>query len=253
MGRKTQLVKKTKKLENVSFNEIKVLENEFKNELETNPKYSLEIDPSNLYNFTPDEKRFIQYMIDFKNLRYVSLGLMQITIEQGLDLYNEYAVQEEIKRINLAMYARRFCSKMADLDSLGGYLTTALTDENVPVADRLSGKEKLVAVRLLMELNQLKAEAYQSPETIDITAIENDIKKLKVDDIKNLIENSEDDEKLLKKKEELINQIDNDGVLSSEELTYLKTLSLDELKKLNKEVQKGKLKNEKTVENKDKQ
>ena len=149
MGRATQLVKKKdKKVDspNISFSEVKAVEEGFKNELETNPKFSLEVDPGNLYNFTPLEKKFIKGMVDYKSLKFVTGMLLNIDFEDGVEMYNSYAVQEEIKRINLAMYARRFCSKMADLDSLGGYLTTAITDENVPVADILTGKEKTVVL-----------------------------------------------------------------------------------------------------------
>ena len=249
MGRKTQLVKKknTKNFENMSFNEVQTIESEFKNELDTNPQFSLEVDPLKMYNFSEQEEDFIKYMIEYKNIRYVSTVMMNLEFEEGLQLYKKYAIKEEIKRINLAMYARRFCSKMADLDSLGGYLTTALTDENVAAADRLSGKEKLVAVRLLMELNQLKAQMISQPEVIDVTAIENDIKNLKVDDIKTLIENSTEDDKIIQKKNELIAIIDKDNLLSPEEVTYLRTQSVDELKKLVKEIKRSIKDEEETI------
>lgn len=253
MGRATQLVKKKdKKVDspNISFNEVRAVEEGFKNELETNPKFSLEIDPGNLYNFSPLEKKFIKGMVDYKSLKFVTGMLLNIDFEDGVEMYNSYAVQEEIKRINLAMYARRFCSKMADLDSLGGYLTTAITDENVPVADRLTGKEKLAAVRLLIELNQIKANAYMNPEVIDVTAIENDIKNLKVDDIKTLIQNSSEDDETYMKKTELISKIDKDGLLTSEEVTYLRTMTIDELEKILKDIE-GKGGEDETIQNKD--
>lgn len=251
MGRSTQLVKKKnqKKFENMSFNEVQAIGEEYKNEIETNPKFSLEVDPLHIYNFTDQEIDFIRYMVDYKNVRYVATIMLGLDLDEGLQLYKNYNIQEEIKRINLALYARRFCSKIADLDALGGYLTTALTDENVIAADRLSGKEKLVAVRLLMELNQLKSQMITQPEVIDVMAIENDIKKLKVEDIKNLIENSDDNDKLLQKKNDLISAIDKDNLLSAEEIAYLRTQSLDELKKLKKEIER-KLDNEKTISNK---
>ena len=253
MGRATQLVKKKdKKVDspNISFSEVRAVEEGFKNELETNPKFSLEVDPGNLYNFSPLEKKFIKGMVDYKSLKFVTGMLLNIDFEDGVEMYNSYAVQEEIKRINLAMYARRFCSKMADLDSLGGYLTTAITDENVPVADRLTGKEKLAAVRLLIELNQIKANAYTNPEVIDVTAIENDIKNLKVDDIKTLIQNSSEDDETYMKKTELISRIDKDGLLTSEEVTYLRTMTIDELEKILKDIEDKGGENE-TIQNKD--
>lgn len=221
------------------YQEVKNLEADFRTELETNPIYSLEIDPKNVYHFSSLEREFIQNMIQFKSVKFVSIALMNLEIADGLEIYNKYAVQEEIKRINLAMYARRFCSKMADLDALGGYLTTAITDDYVAEADRLTAKEKLAAVKMLIDLNELKSKALQNPEIIDMVAIENDIKSLKVDDIKMLIENTDENDKMIQEKNELIAKIDADGLLTPEEVTYLRTLRIDELKKITKEIDGG--------------
>lgn len=236
---KHQIVKKSKlkNPQNMTFNQVKTIEEEFANELETNPKFSLEVDPTRQYELDEIDVEFIKHMVQYKNIRFVATVLMEISNEEAMEIYKKYPVQEEIKRINLAMYARRFCSKMADLDALGGYLTTALTDENVPIADRLSGKDKLTAVRLLMELNALKAEAWENPETVDVVEIEAEVKKLNVKDIEKLIENSDEDDKLIEKKNEIISQIDKDGLLTPEEVTYLRSETLDELKKLLKETE----------------
>lgn len=241
---KHQLVKKkskkvTKKPENMTFGEVKQIEQDFATQLDTDPRFSLEVDPQRLYDLTEIDVEFIQHMVQYKNLKFVGRVMMHLEDDEAMAIYKKYEVQEEIKRINLAMYARRFCSKMADLDALGGYLTTALTDENVPIADRLTGKDKLTAVRLLMELNQIKTEMVTHPEVIDVTAIEAEVKKLNVKDIEKLIENSDDDDKLIQKKNEIIARIDKDGLLTPEEVTYLRTQSLDELKKLLKEIDGG--------------
>lgn len=232
MGRHQLVKKKNKDYPNISFSEIKEIEENFKEELETNPKYSLKVDPENRYRLSQIEKDFIKGMVDYKSLKFVTGVLLNLDFQEGLEIYNRYAVQEEIKRINLAMYARRFCSKMADLDAIGGFLTTAITDENVPVADRLTGKEKLAAARMLIELNQIKAGAIVDPDIIDVTAIENDIKNLRVDDIKTLIANSSEDDEITEKKNELISKIDADGLLSPEETTYLRSMSVEELERI---------------------
>ena len=237
---KHQIVKKSrikKNPVNMSVTEMRQLEQEFATELDTNPQFSLEVDPGRIYDLDEIDVEFIQHMVQYKNIRFVGGVLMHLEEDEALRIYKKYAVQQEIKRINLAMYARRFCSKMADLDALGGYLTTALTDENVPIADRLSGKDKLTAVRLLMELNALKMEAWEHPEAIDVVAIEAEVKKLNVRDIEKLIENSEEDDKVTQKKNELISKIDKDGLLTPEEVTYLRTLTNDELEKLLKETE----------------
>ena len=240
---KHQLAKKKKykgksKADKITFNEVKVIEESFKEELETNPKFSLSVDPLNMYNFSEIEVEFIEQMVQYKNIKFVSI-LINIPFEEAVEIYKSYNVQEEIKRINLAMYARRFCSKMADLDALGGYLTTALTDENVPIADRLSGKEKLAAVRLLIELNQIKADAIENPESVNFDVIEAEVRSLKVKDIEKLIENSDEDDDLLLQKNEIISKIDRDGLLTPEEVAYLRTQTLEELKSLLKEIERG--------------
>lgn len=228
----------------MTVNEIKEVEKGFNEVLETDPRFSLEVDPTNQYNFTDVERDFIEQMVQYKNLKFVGNIMLDISFEEALKIYKKYNVQNEIKRINLALYARRFATKMADLDMLGGYLTTALTDENVPVADRLSGKDKLMAVRLLIDINQLKQNMIEKPEIIDVIDVEEDLKKLSVKNIQNLIENSVNDDKVVKKKEDLINKIDKDNLLSPEELTYLRNQSVEELEKLLKEINKGETNNE---------
>ena len=229
--------KKSKK--KISLNEVKTIENEFGEELVTNPKFSLQVNPEGLYNFTEQEIEFIQNMVQYKNVKFVSEVLLKIPLEEGLKLYKQYNVQEEIKRINLSLYARRFYTKMADLDQLGGYLTTALTDENVVVADRLDAKDKLKAAQLLIELNKLKMDIIENPDVIDVSEVETDIRNLSVKQIENLIENSEEIDKTIEKKTELINFIDKDNLLTSEEIVYLKSLSINELEKLVKEIKGG--------------
>lgn len=231
--------KNFKEPSHMTLHEVRVMENALADELETNPMYSLEVDPEGKYSFGPVEREFIEHMVQYKNVKFVSVVLMDMDMKEGIEIYKSPNVQNEIRRINLAMYARRFCSKMADLDALGGYLTTALTDENVPAADRLSGKEKLAAVKLLIELNQLKGQAMENPEVIDYVDIEKEVRSLRVDEIQMLIENSSEDDKTADKKRDIIAKIDSDGLLSPEEVAYMRTLSIKELKKLARELGKG--------------
>ena len=169
-------IKKKHKIKNnnpiMAINEMKEVEKGFNEVLETDPRFSLEVDPTNQYNFTDIERDFIEQMVQYKNLKFVGNIMLDISFEEALKIYKKYNVQNEIKRINLALYARRFATKMADLDMLGGYLTTALTDENVAVADRLSGKDKLMAVRLLIDINQLKQNMIEKPEIIDVIDVD---------------------------------------------------------------------------------
>lgn len=244
---KQSVVKQTKynSVQRMNPEEIRQKVNSFSAELDSNPQFSLEVDPLRKYNFDQLEVDFIQEMVQWKNVRFVATCKLKIDEQEANQIYRKFEVQQEIRRINLAMYCRRFNTKMATLDDIGGFLTTALTDEFVPMADRLSGKDKLTAAKLLMDLNKLQSEAIQKPEAIDVVAIEADMKKLcSVKDIEALIENEENPEKIMDKKDAIIAELDPDGQLSQEEISYLKTQTTKELEKLLREVKKGLKKNE---------
>ena len=220
----------------IAYEDVDELEEGFREQLATNPKYSLEIDPGNRYGFSKKESDFIKHMIQYKNVQFVSTVLMDIPVEEGIEIYNKYDVQSEIKRINLALYARRFATKMADLDQIGGYLTSGLKDDNVPVADRWSPKEKLTAAKLLMQLNGMRRKGLESPMIIEGVEIQKDLEKLSPNDLKQLIEYN-DEEALAKDK--LIEIINEGDLLSFEEIKNLKMMSLEELEDLAEKVAGG--------------
>ena len=222
----------------IGYDDMDNVEANWQEVLRTDPKYSLQIDPTNRYNFTEQETDFISYMIQYKNVQFVSTVLMNIPLEEGVNIYKKYDVQQEIKRINLAMYARRFATKMADLDQLGGYLTSGLIDENVPVAERWSAKEKITASKLLMTLNMLKQKAVNKPEVVEVVEIQKDLEKLSPNELKQLIEYN-DDENL--EKEKLIELINEDGLLTMEELKNLRMMSVEELQDLLSTITEGEI------------
>lgn len=213
----------------IAYEDVDRLEEGFRETLKTDPKYSLDIDPEGKYHFSKAETDFIKHMVQYKNVQFVTTVLMNIPLQDGVDIYKRYDVQSEIKRINLAMYARRFATKMADLDALGGYLTSGLIDDNVPVADRWSPKDKLTATKLLMTINSMKRKGLESPMVIDGVEIQKDLAQLSPNELKQLIEINEEG---AEDKERLINLINEDGLLSMEELKNLRMMSLEELQNL---------------------
>ena len=228
----------TTSLTNVTYEDMDNLEEEFQEAIKTDPKYSLQVDPLKKYDFSMKEIDFINHMIQYKNVQFVSTVLMNIPIEEGVEIYKKYDVQCEIKRINLALYARRFATKMADLDRLGGYLTSGLIDDNVPVADRWGPKEKLTASKLLITLNMLKKKSLNSPQVVEVVEIQKDLEKLSPNELKQLIEYN-DDENI--EKEKLISLINEDGLLTMEELKNLRLMTLEELKDLVETITEGEL------------
>lgn len=220
--------------------EIRAIQGALESEFDKNPVYSLEVDPLGLYNFSPIAVQFIELMVQYKNVNFVAVAMMKLDQETGMALYSSPPVQDEIRRINLALYARRFATKMADLDQIGGFLTSAITDDNVPFADRLSGKDKLAAAKLLMDIWRMKGQAIEDPDVIDYVDIEKEIKSLRVEEIQMLIEGGPEIEDRAAEREELIKKIDSEGMLTPEEVIYLRSMSTDELKKLLEETRGSK-------------
>ena len=221
-----------------TYEDMDNLEEGFQELIKTDPKYSLTIDPEGKYNFTEKEIEFIEHMIQYRNVQFVATVLMGITLEEGVEIYKKYSVQCEIKRINLAMYARRFATKMANLEQLGGYLTSGLIDDNIPIAERWAPKDKLTATKLLMNLNMLKKKALNSPEVVEVVEVQRDLEKLNPNDIKKLIEINDDSED---EKEKLIAIINEDGLLSMEELKALRTMTVEELQNLVETIMEGEI------------
>lgn len=241
MGRKKKSQFQKLAIENAKKHEteIKELTSQYVQVLENNPQYSLLVDPENKYNFTDLERKFIESYIEFKNIQ-LSCNLCGIEFETGLSLYNSYAIKEEIKRINLAMYHKQFQRKMLSIDEIGGYLSSLITEENVSFYDRLSTEKKLDVVKLLIQLTGLKRESLENPNVIMLTDFEEKISNLSLDEIKLLInqEDSKNDDSLILK-EDLINKLNVNKNFTDEEISYLKTLSIKELTELVDEVIKS--------------
>lgn len=225
-------------LEKIPFSELEPLEQNYIDKIKTDAKYSLDVDPTGVYHMPQEQKDFIKNYIQFKNIPTAA----QLTgIDEGIAIqyWQMYSSQQEIRRIHLAMIHRQFATKMINIDEIGGYLTSILMDENVPIAERLKTKEKLDVIKLLMEVNKLKQNALSAPQTIDAVVIEEQLKDLSVDSIQQLIV-AASDPKNIKEKEEVIQQIHwANNKLTPEELSYLKTLPTDELLKMLDDLKKA--------------
>ena len=203
------------------------LQEQYISKLETDPEYSLDVDPTNKYGMEENQKEFIKQYVQFKNIP-LACQLANITEKEGRAYYLAFSSQQEIRRINLAMYHRQFSTKLLNIDQIGGYLTSLLTDENVPVSDRLTTKDKLKVAQMIIDLNELKRTAFSDPTVIDTIEVTEQIKDLSVNSIKQLISASHNS-KSGNSKDEIIEQLNEENNLSGEEIAYLKTLPLDQL------------------------
>lgn len=221
-----------KKKENkhlITNEEAKIVQAELVESLNENVEYSLDVDPTNKYNLSDDQRNFIRHYVNFKSID-AAADLTGISPEQAKQFFVSYATQQEIRRINKALYHRQFANKLLSLDEIGGYLTSILTDD-VVMADRLKATDKIKVAQMIIDLNTLKLEALtNNPSVVTNKDIDSELQSLSVDTIKRLLETN--DKESNKDKKDAVNKIDKDNSLSLEEKAYLESLPTKELLKM---------------------
>lgn len=213
--------------------------------LEDDPKYRIDVDPDNFYGMSEEHKTFVKLFVQYRNLAIVA-ELMEIDPVLAKDYFTRYSTQQEIRRINTAIYHRQVATNIIAFEDIGSYLSSWLIGADIPEADRLTKSEKLQVVRLLMDWHKSMREIIQKPEIITVETIEDEIKELSIANIKQLLAtksilNRNKEKKQSKPlpntddKDELIAQLNEDNMLSKEELEYLETLSAKDLLRLLKD------------------
>lgn len=213
--------------------------------LEDDPKYQIEVDPDDFYEMSGEHKTFVKLFVQYRNLAVVA-ELMELDPVTAKDYFTRYSTQQEIRRINTAIYHRQVATNIIAFEDIGSYLSSWLIGADITEADRLKKSEKLQVVKLLMDWHKSMREIIQKPEIITVQTIEDEIKELSVANIKQLLATKSilkaNEEKKMSKplpntdnKDELIAQLNEDNVLSKEELEYLETLSVKDLLALLKE------------------
>lgn len=207
--------------------------------LEDDPKYQIDVDPDNFYEMSEEHKQFVKLFVQYRNLAIVA-ELMEIDPVLAKDYFTRYSTQQEIRRINTAIYHRQVATNIIAFEDIGSYLSSWLIGADIPEADKLKKSEKLQVVKLLMDWHKNMREIIQKPEIITVQTIEDEIKELSVANIKQLLTTKSilkaNEEKKQSKtisntdnKDELIAQLNEDNLLSKEELEYLETLSAKDL------------------------
>lgn len=191
-------------------------------ELSTNPEFSLDVDSANKYGMTDEQKTFIKHYCEFKSIP-MAAELSGIDLDTAKSYFVAWSSQQEIRRINRALYQRQFSNKLLSIDEIGRYLSSLITDEDVPLADRVKTMDKVKIAQMLIDLQLYKNEAIENPSSIINTDLETEVKALSINSIKML---------LCQKKKEDNQSSTNDADLSPEEEAFLHTLPANELLKL---------------------
>lgn len=206
----------------------------YKAQLDTSPEYSLVVDPENKYNFDVITKEFIRHYIETRNIA-TAATLCGIENDVALDLYRDYRVFAEVRRISKALYHRQFSKKMMSLSDIGGYLTSLIEDSEIPEADRLTTREKLGVVRMLIELNQMKLASLGDPSIVMMRDVGTMVKDLSVGAIKALLEQATPKQPPNRDVVDDVNYARvkrGEPILAPEESAYLESLPASEALKL---------------------
>lgn len=206
---------------------------EVKKRLDSDPFYSLAVDPTGELNMSKEAKDFTKWYIQHRNIP-VAAQLAELDIDEAMLIYKSDKCQAEILRINNAMKMRQLNNNMLTVDQIGSMLTAFVMDQ-VPEADRLSTKDKMTALGQLLDINAKKQQILEEADDEEIIDVSDDVENLSVDAIKNLLNKSKSKDTENDEKERLINVIDEDSMLSNDDLKYLRSLSVADLRKLVKE------------------
>lgn len=199
-------------------------------ELEENPKYSLDPDPTGELGMTPQEKNFTRWYVQHRNIAVAS-QLAEISVEDGMSIYRSFACQAELRRIDMAWKLRQLNTSTMNLEQIGSVLTSYVLDQS-PEADKLSTKDKMAAMKMIMDIHALKQKVIEEATPIDAVDIEAQIKDMSADALKSLIEQTKTLDTETDEKEDLIKKIDDESMLSNDDLHYLRSLSVNDLKQL---------------------
>lgn len=221
MATKKQSKKKNKIM--IPLEDANFLEEQYIREIENDPRYSLVVDEKNRYKFTEEEKRFILNFVQYKSVA-TAAEMTGIDMNYARECFQKFETQQEIRRLNSALYHRQFSAKLLNLDAIGGYLSSLLMDLNIPYADRLKSSDKLKVVDMLVKVNELKSQSIMDPTIIMSKDISEEIKDLSIETIQSLLAESDNLDKV-----KLIESIGENGGLTIEESAYLETLSTHEL------------------------
>lgn len=198
------------------------------------------VDPTGNHVFSDEELSFIQVWMQYKNIDAVTNALNK-PYSQVLTYLSNYYVWGEIQRLEKESAKNKTSQKVMTLDDIQAYLTSAILDYNIPLGDRLSNRDKLQAIKLLLETKEMQSNAaVKNSEIVDASTSSNDLQSLSADTIKALLNTHKEEVKSNEEKEKIIKELIPLMKLSPSEIASLKSKSKEELEQMEKESKKNK-------------
>lgn len=168
--------------------DLEKLRKKYNDELDQDVEYSLMVDPTGKLNLNEEQVKLIEYYIQTKNID-IAASMAELDPKESLKFILRYDIQQEIRRINMAICHRQFTSKMATLEEIGSYLTSLISGQYSPVSELLSTDEKLKASKMIIEVNKLINEGLNNPGELLDKDIDVDLQSLSVSTIRKMLDN----------------------------------------------------------------
>lgn len=198
------------------------------------------VDPSGIYGMTDEQKKFVLLYLNYRDIVLVG-NLLGIDKNKAKSYFTEYGVQQEIWRLNQMLIEKQCESKMLTLADLGGWLSSIMTEKGLPVAvaAKISIKDKLKAAELIMALNEKMNTAMSDPSEIIYAEVEKKFDTLSIAELQDLVKGKKPDEEkaIADEKETLIESLPGHDNLTGDDISYLRTLSMNELREFKKQVE----------------
>lgn len=117
------------------------------------------LDTQNEYFMTDIQKEFVFLYTQYHD-PFVVGEMLHLTLEETVEVWSNYYVKRALEELAKILFHKQLVTKLDSVDELGGYLTSLLTDQNIPECNKLSSKEKLSVCDLIIKLNEFKATLF---------------------------------------------------------------------------------------------
>lgn len=157
--------KRQKKLD--AFKEaLRSLDNKCEEYKEDVSSLEFHINSQHEHFMTDTQKEFVLLYSQYHD-PFVVGDMLRLTREETVEVWSNYYVQRALEELGQIMFHKQLVAKLDSIDELGGYLTSLLTDQDIPQCDKLSPKDKLAVCKLIIQLNEFKASLFvNSPDFI---------------------------------------------------------------------------------------
>lgn len=160
-----------------------------KNKPLDNPELSLVVNPTGRLQLDDRAILFIKLMVEYQNF-HVLTNYFGFTFEEVQQYRFNMGVNEEIRRLNMAISVHRTQTPKMRMEEVTSYLSSMILDHNLPEKDKLNIDQKLKAIALLQKqyelIGKIEPENIIEGEVVDVVETERKLDQLTLEELKEL-------------------------------------------------------------------